>query len=171
YNNGKTIDKVNDDTQWKTTSKGAYCTYNLMNDADSIATFGYLYNWHAVNTGNLAPTGWHVPTEADWDLLYNYLFSNTNRSQTTLFEVGTLHWEAPNSRADNSTGFTAIPSGYRDYSGSRFMNMNTGANYWSSTMNQSNGVCYIYLTADDPEPHISLSGNENFGFAVRCIKD
>ena len=65
YNDGTAIPNVTDQTAWANQTSGAYCAYN--NSQSNADTYGYLYNWHAVSTDKLAPAGWRVPTEADWN--------------------------------------------------------------------------------------------------------
>jgi hypothetical protein len=69
YNDGTAIPNVTDETAWSSLTTGAYCNYN--NDPSKVATYGRLYNWHAVNTGKLCPTGWHVAAE-EVDFIINY---------------------------------------------------------------------------------------------------
>ena len=75
YNDGSALPLVTDGTAWATLTTPAYCWYN--NDTVTYKNiYGALYNWYAVNTGALAPPGWHVPTDADWNTLQNYLIAN-----------------------------------------------------------------------------------------------
>jgi uncharacterized protein (TIGR02145 family) len=74
YRDGAAIPNVTDNTTWDDLTSGAYC-WNR-NDTGNKAIYGALYNWYAVNTGKLCPTGWHVPSDAEWDVLYNYLTNN-----------------------------------------------------------------------------------------------
>jgi uncharacterized protein (TIGR02145 family) len=75
YNNGIPIDQVDADPSWADLTEGAYCYYN--NDSLSYAaTYGALYNFTAVNTGNLCPNGWHVPSDTEWQDLFIFLQNN-----------------------------------------------------------------------------------------------
>ena len=75
YNDGTKIPLVTDGTTWGNLTTPGYCWHN--NDAaTNKATYGALYNWYAVNTGKLAPSGWHVPTDAEWTTLENYLIAH-----------------------------------------------------------------------------------------------
>jgi uncharacterized protein (TIGR02145 family) len=168
YNDGSMITDVTDNTLWKGANSGAYCTYNNTENPDSIATFGRLYNWYAVNTGKLAPKGWHVPSQADWTILVNYL-GGTGVAANQLFEIGVMHWAAPNTQATNASGFTMLPGGYRDYSGS-FLNINDGANFWTSTKYSGQNPSRVYFLKNDPKAY-GYNGLENFGFSIRCVKD
>jgi uncharacterized protein (TIGR02145 family) len=76
YKDGSTaIPLVTDDTDWGNLTAPGYCWYDN-NEATYKATYGALYNWYTVSTGNLCPTGWHVPIDADWTILENYLIVN-----------------------------------------------------------------------------------------------
>jgi uncharacterized protein (TIGR02145 family) len=70
-----------------------------------------LYNWHNVTTGKPCPTGWHVATDAEWTTLTTYL-GGENVAGGKLKETGVVHWQSSNTEAINSSGFTALPSGY-----------------------------------------------------------
>ncbi|MDD4729737.1 MAG: FISUMP domain-containing protein, partial [Dysgonamonadaceae bacterium] len=74
YNDGTSIPLVSDGTAWSNLATPGYCFYN--NDAANKSTYGALYNWFTVNTNKLAPTGWHVPTDAESTTLENYLIAN-----------------------------------------------------------------------------------------------
>lgn len=74
YNDGEPIPEVTDDVEWINLTTGAYCNYD--NSEFNVTNFGRLYNWHAVNTGKLAPKGWHIPTDAEWTILENWLIAN-----------------------------------------------------------------------------------------------
>jgi uncharacterized protein (TIGR02145 family) len=108
YNDGTSIPLVTDSTKWSDLSTPAHCWYN--NDKASYkATYGALYNWYTVATDNLCPTGWHVPTTAEWQILKDYLGSSVDGGK--LKESGTTHWKSPNKGATNESGFTALPGG------------------------------------------------------------
>jgi len=70
YNDGTSIANVTDNVEWIGLTSPAYCWYN--NYTSYKTQFGALYNWYAVNTGKLAPTGWHVPSHAEWTTLTNF---------------------------------------------------------------------------------------------------
>jgi uncharacterized protein (TIGR02145 family) len=168
YNDGTPIPKVTDLAIWSGLITGAYCNYNNTASIDTIATYGRLYNWYAVNTGKLAPKGWHVPTDAEWTTLTNYLGSE-DIAGGKLKETGTTHWYSPNLGATNATGFTALPGGSRSGDG-LFDVIGDYGFYWSSTEYDSDDAYYRALT------HlISDVGSDYYvkelGFSVRCIKD
>ena len=77
YADGTAIPNISDDDEWKSLSTGAWCHYD--NDSSQYdATYGKLYNWYAVETGKLCPTGWHVPTNAEWTVLTYYYYLTAN---------------------------------------------------------------------------------------------
>ena len=167
YKNGTAIPNVTNNTTWNGLTTGAYCDYN--NTPSNSATYGRLYNWFAVNTGNLCPTGWHVPTDAEWTTLTDYLGGDSiaggKLKATTL-------WSSiiPNiGGATNETGFTALPGGARNVSMS-FGSIGWDAFWWSATEYGAPYAWYRHIT-------YYLSGfprNEAYkveGISVRCIKN
>src|SRR5215831_16955339 len=102
YRNGDKIPQVKNKAAWKALTTGAWCWYN--NDSANGAIYGKLYNWYAVNDPRgLAPTGWHIPSDAEWDTLATHLGSNAGGKlkDTGTIEAGTGLWYAPNKGATN----------------------------------------------------------------------
>jgi uncharacterized protein (TIGR02145 family) len=115
YNDGSAIPLVTDNTEWNNLTTPGYSWYN--NDSATYAqTYGALYNWYTVETGNLCPTGWHVPSDAEWTTLTDYLGGEAIAGGK-LKETGTAHWDSPNTGATDETGFTAFPGGNRTKNG------------------------------------------------------
>jgi uncharacterized protein (TIGR02145 family) len=180
YRNGDPIPNVTDNGAWDGLSTGAYCNYN--NDAGNVAVYGRLYNFYAAtDIRDIAPIGWHVPSDAEWKELEIYLGMSQYEADLEgwrgiliggkLKEAGTAHWNSPNEGATNESGFTALPGGYRWGSGGLFNGMNDQAAFWSSTPNGyihawDRGLISIYS-------EISRYGNvdKNTGASIRCIKD
>lgn len=109
YRNGDPIPHVTDGVTWGNLTSGAYCNYN--NDEGNVATYGRLYNWYAVDDSrNIAPAGWHVPSDAEWQTLVDYLGGDAVAGGK-MKEAGTTHWASPNTGATNESGFTALPGG------------------------------------------------------------
>lgn len=151
YNDGTAITHVMDSTAWANLSTPAYCNYGNTVNSDSIKKFGSLYNWYAVNTGKLAPTGWHIPTDSEWTVLVKYLVMHGyNYDGTTNDNVGNKVGKSLAAQTDwnnggltgaigidlsknNSSGFTALPGGIRRASG--FIGIGIQSNWWSSTEN------------------------------------
>jgi uncharacterized protein (TIGR02145 family) len=167
YRNGDTILKVTDSAAWSNLSTGALCDYN--NDANYSKTYGRLYNWYAVNDSRLiAPIGWHIPTDADWTMLTNYL-KGDSVAGGKLKETGKTHWVDPNYGASNNTGFTAIPVGDRSELGT-FGGVGLYDIWWSSSESDmesalSRGVFYL-VSSLDKESYYKKNG-----FSVRCLRD
>ena len=105
YNDGTWMPFVTNKTVWDTLTTSGYCWYG--NDKLKwAAIYGALYNWYTVNTGNLCPTGWHVPTDTEWTTLTDYLGGESVASPK-LKETNTIHWNGPVD--SNETGFSALP--------------------------------------------------------------
>ena len=169
YNDGTSIPNIRSNSEWENTTIGAYCNYNNTSSNDTIATFGRLYNWHAVNTGKLAPTGWHVSTDAEWTTLTEYL-GGENVAGAKLKETGTTHWVAPNESATNETGFSALPGGNRDDYNGYIGFIGYYGSWWSATeLNASDawdrGMGYDYSNIS------KNSSSKKAGFSVRCLKN
>lgn len=164
YNDGSAIPNVTDANVWNTLNSAAYC--DQKNNPEISKVYGCLYNAYAVFTGKLAPTGWHIATDAEWDELY--WFVNTNGG--ALKEVGTTHWAIPNTGATNSTGFTALPNGDRTCEFGISAQINTYATWWSATPSGNFGHL-LFVTNDSSDftvYYLVLPAN---GFGVRLIKD
>lgn len=134
YNDGTTIPNVADNTQWSQLTTGAWAYYN--NDSTNNAKYGKLYNWYAVSpttngNKNVCPTGWHVPTDAEWIVFTDFL-GGENEAPDKMKEVNTLNWNNSNSGATNTSLFTALPNGFRYYNGDYLTIGNIGA-WWSSS--------------------------------------
>ena len=112
YRNGDSIHNETVNSTWVALSTGSYCWY--YNDSSSYkATYGALYNWFAVNDSrNLAPKGWHIPTDDEWSTLTTYL-GGVNVAGYKIKETGNMHWVSLDASVTNISGFTALPSGYR----------------------------------------------------------
>lgn len=168
YRNGDAIPNVTDADAWSRLNTGAYCNYN--NNMGNERMYGRLYNWFAVNDSrNIAPVGWHVPTDAEWQTLFDYL-GGFSIAGGKMKEEGTFTWQSPNSGATNQSGFTAKPGGYRDSHNGRFSIAGWMSYFWSSSEYNSFDAFYFYLHYDS----IATSrgaGNKQFGYSVRCIKD
>lgn len=166
YSDGSSIPLATTNANWSSLSSGSYCWMN--NDSLTYHTpYGALYNWYAVNTGNLCPTGWHVPSNADWTTLFAFLGNAV--AGTKLKESGTAHWTSPNNDADNSSGFTGLPGGYRFETGGFYGTGGLG-DYWSATQYDSVSGNFIQLYNGNAGVGIS-SYNKKAGFSVRCVKN
>ena len=165
FNDGTTIPLVTDSTAWNSLTAPGYCWFS--NDSATYGiTYGALYNWYAVNTSKLAPTGWHVPTDSEWEVLVNYL-DGDSVAGGALKSTSTTYWKNGNDGATNSTGFSALPGGYRDSIGT-FSNIHNCGYWWaSSAFNATEGQCKIMR--NDTASVASAGISRNFGCSVRCI--
>lgn len=171
YESGEPIPMVTDDLDWFNLTRPGYCWYN--NDLNNKTIYGALYNWFTVDQAsngynNLCPTGWHVPTDHDWDLLMIYL-GGDSAAVCKLRESGSSHWQSPNINATNVSGFTALPGGCRDYDGWYYVIGSFGY-WWSTTAFVMGGACSRFMGYDGSGGY-SYGRFEQDGFSVRCIKD
>ncbi|MBN1895855.1 fibrobacter succinogenes major paralogous domain-containing protein [bacterium] len=178
YRNGDAIPNVTDSTAWNSLGTGACTSYgNLLRNTP---VYGLLYNWHSTADGrNIAPEGWHVPTDEDWKELEMTLGMSREEADRTqwrgteeggkLKETGTEHWESPNRNATNETGFSAIPGGFR-YDNGGFNSFGYYAYFWTSTEKDQAGAWFRYIGYGDSYIFRSGSG-KRFGFSVRCVED
>jgi uncharacterized protein (TIGR02145 family) len=168
YRNGDNIPNITDNTQWSQTntySTGAWCNYN--NDASNGTTYGKLYNWYAVNDSRgLCPTGWHVPTDAEWLTLENHLGGSSVAGGAMKSTTG---WNAPNTGATNSSGFTALPGGNRFHYGV-FTSVGSNGFWWSSSVAGSGLAWSRWLFSSNAT--VSREFLElQYGYSVRCVRD
>jgi uncharacterized protein (TIGR02145 family) len=176
YRDGTPIPEVKDAGAWASLTTGAWCYY--ANSTANGTTYGKLYNWYAVagihdndpNTPNkvLAPTGWHVPSNAEWTNLIDFLGGETEAG-VKMKESGTSHWQSPNKDATNESGFTGLPGGCRNNDGT-FYYISVNGSWWnSSEVNSAHGF-YSFLLVDQTNAFKSMM-NKVLGFSVRCLKD
>jgi uncharacterized protein (TIGR02145 family) len=170
YRDGSPIPNVTDKTSWKSLTSGACCWYN--DDAvANKATYGALYNWYTVaDSRNIAPAGWHVPTEAEWNTLITFLGDN-QVAGGLMKETGTIHWKTPNTGATNQSGFTALPSGYRDYDYGSFNYLGIGGMFWSSTQSTTPSIARYRSLLYNSSTCDNLGAYKQNGYSVRCVKD
>lgn len=172
FSNGDSIPTEENDFIWQSLSTPAYC--NSSNDTSLVADYGRLYNWFAVaDTRNICPVNWHVPTKEDWIQLTDFLAPVEGK----LNETGNTHWIWANGTATNSSGFTALPGGFRagptiSYPG-EFNPVGGGGYFWSSTedpeyLGQRAFSQYIYPN-DGGVKFIPVF--MQYGQSVRCIRD
>lgn len=166
YTNDSVIPNVTDDFAWDLLNSGAYCDYGNILTISTI--YGRLYNWYAVNNGNLCPTGWHVPNDAEWTTLSEYL-GGDSIAGCKLKEIGLSHWNATNSSTINETGFTALPSGNRCIDGPYYF-INDLGEWWSSSEFDPHYAWQRSINST----YNNFKRNcvhKNNGSSVRCLKD
>lgn len=183
YNDGTPIYFAKENSNWEhCKDRGAYCFYPLYYKEDERNEFKYgaLYNWYAVNSGKLAPKGWHVPTEEEWKQLLSYIMYNMvnqdwHKVRETL--ISDKDWSKIDKK-NNSTGFAALPGGDRHRLGN-FNGKGNRGNWWSNTPKSQ--VTAFFFTISD----FAYSGNsgigkytfiknyndKRMGLSVRLVKD
>jgi len=167
YSNGDPIPNVIDTTEWIKLKTGAYC--NIHNKEEMKNTYGCLYNWYAVNDKrNIAPEGWHVPTEAEWKTLIEYL-GGEGVAGGKVKESGTDHWLSPNVNATNQTGLTLLPGGNRNPQG--LFNIIGRIGFWWSSTEYSKENAWRFEAMAIHGRLIGKNSEKLQGFAVRCVKD
>ena len=168
YRNGESIPKVTDNSIWENLTTSAYCDYD--NNANYVATYGRLYNWYVVNdSNNVAPVGWHVPSEDDWMTLLDYL-GGIDVAGEKMKETGTEHWVSEETKATNESGLSALPGGWRFENGN-FLGIGYGVNFWSSSELNSSRVFAIGLFYTDKKVTLGEGIDKKAGCSIRCVKD
>jgi uncharacterized protein (TIGR02145 family) len=158
-----------------------------LGDESNVATYGRLYTWYAViDSRKVCPIGWHLPSDAEWATLENFLVANgfnydgtTTGNKYAKSLASVFGWTASSNAGAvgntdypekrNSTGFTALPGGYRIYIGSFFYVGRYGS-WWSAKEDGATYAVYRNLLEISSEVY-RLSDNKKYGFSVRCIKD
>ena len=167
YRNGDAIPNVTGKTAWGHLRTGAWCNY--ANIADNAATYGRLYNWYAVNDPRgITPEGWHVPTDAEWQTLIDYL-GGPSVAGGKMKESGKNHWNSPNTNVPNRSGFSGLLGGFR-YSFGNYGSMGTTVSFWSSSDVNSSQAWTRYLSGGNSKVNRRSYGKQG-GFSVRCVKD
>jgi uncharacterized protein (TIGR02145 family) len=167
FKNGTSIPLTAAEAAWAGLTTSGYCWYD--NDDSNKAVYGALYNWFAVKTGNLCPTGWHVANDdTEWITLETYL-GGASPAGGKLKETGTTHWLSPNTGATNETGFTSLPGGYRHADGS-FSDMGYNG-YWWSSREYNVTDAFFKKMQNTSDKTFRAYMDENGGMSVRCIKD
>jgi uncharacterized protein (TIGR02145 family) len=173
YSDGTAIPQVTDPTAWAALTTGAWCYYS--NTTANGTTYGKLYNWYAVAgihdtnaaTPNkvLAPTGWHVPTDAEWTTLTTFLGGQSVAGGAM---KATTLWNSPNTSATNSSGFTGLPGGLRELG--TFIDIGTLGHWWSSSEFDTTHALFLALDYNNGRV-FRTDFLKTYGFSVRCLRD
>ena len=191
YSDGTPIPQVHNATQWENLTTGAWCYYE--NNTANGPIYGKLYNWYAVagiydsaSLANpalrkkLAPTGWHIPSDGEWSSFINCLDPNADGGNnfniaggkmkaTGTIQAGTGLWASPNTDATNASGFTGLPAGFRDVTGT-FYTIGVNGIWWSSS--EPNSTVAWAPVLDYGNGYAGRgSGYKENGFSVRCLRD
>jgi len=168
FNDLTQIPEITPNGSWSTLANSGMCWYN--NDSATYAsTYGALYNWAAVSSGKLCPTGWAVPTEIDWVILTNTL-GGLSTAGGAMKDTTTSSWNVPNTGATNSSGFSAQAGGFRLYNSGLFSSIGNTGNWWSLSEAENTTVWYRSLSHSSDQ-QTRTSANKRNGHSVRCIAD
>jgi uncharacterized protein (TIGR02145 family) len=169
YRNGDLIGTTTPATLDISSEPAPKYQWAYVGNENNVATYGRLYTWYAIaDIRNVCPTGWHVPTDAEWTILATTV-GGESVAGGKLKEAGTSHWYSPNTGATNEYSFTALPGGVR-YDNSTFSSILTGGGWWSYTDINASISWYrgMYYASSNV---IRESYGKAIGFSVRCIKD
>jgi uncharacterized protein (TIGR02145 family) len=184
YNDGNGIPLAADSAAWSGLETPACCFFDYTTDTAEQRKWGAFYNWYAVNTGKLAPTGWHVSTDADWDTLENYLIAHGYNCDGTLSDnnlaksmASKTDWLASadtgtagnDSIKNNASGFSGLPSGYCDYDGYTYYR-NWYAFWWTATEQDSTFIRIRSLSYAGSDLK-SNAFTKIYGLPVRLVRD
>lgn len=187
YNDGTVIPHVTDSTAWANLTTPAYCYYKNSTSISYQKRWGALYNWYAMNTGKLAPSGWQVPSDSDWKVLQEYLIANGfnydglpagNMIAKAL--AAKTDWLLSNitgaigngSSSNNRTGFSAFPGGYRVGIGdSSFYGQCFNGYWWSATEIDVSSANILSLSSSESDLKKEISGYKGWGISVRLVRN
>ena len=184
FNNGDEIPQVVDYNTWETTEQPAWNWYNNNVTLDQL--YGKLYiGWVVLDERNVCPEGWRVPTDFEWrQTLYSlcetsdceevWLESDPQSGWTGTDEGGktksTSYWDSPNTGADNSSGLTVLPGGYRYFDGN-YYTFGFYTNLWTSTMHPDSINMWFWAPINDRADIYHGYGDPNNGQSIRCIRN
>jgi uncharacterized protein (TIGR02145 family) len=197
YNDGSDIPLTTSASNW-IYSAPKYCFYKNITNADSVRKYGALYNWFVLssaNPKNIAPTGWHVPTNAEWDTLQNYLIrkgynwdGTTTGNKIAKSLAAQTDWPTQDTTPggvyrligsigagltmNNKTGFSGLPGGARHENGTFVSQSNTGY-WWSATEYDASFAPYYYLDGNiypGDDDLICYSTRKQWGFSIRLVR-
>ena len=174
-NDNTLIPEITGNTEWVGTSSPTYCWYD--NNASFKTTYGALYNWFSVNTGNLCPTGWHVPTDQEFSSLEITLGMASDQSEIWgwrgtdhgLRMKNTTGWDN-NGNGSNSSGFSALPGGYRYGADGQFFLQTIITYWWTSSEHDADRGWYRRLDSSSEQVY-RASTSKKGGKYIRCVKD
>jgi len=192
YPDGTPITRISDEAEWNdmTPDVQAYCWYNNLTEYND--TSGALYTWAAAMNGELSsdnvpsgvqgicPDGWHLPSDAEWKILEMFLGMTQADADNydwrgsdeggQLKETGFSNWAFPNTGGSNSSGFTAVPGGFRSAQGN-FYSIDQYATFWSSEAEEGADNAWYRTLHYDREQVYRQYNDMRLGLSVRCVLD
>jgi uncharacterized protein (TIGR02145 family) len=172
YRNGDAIANVTNNSQWVNLTTGAWCYYDNYSQYD--CPYGKLYNWYAVaDSRNLCPTGWHVPTDAEWETLTSFL-GGLAVAGGKMKSTGLQYWFSLGGccsipAATNESGFSGLPGGSR-YNNGTFYDIMEDGYWWSSTEDNTDSAWSRFLFFGSGSVDF-FNVNKEEGLSVRCLRD
>lgn len=171
YNDGTLIPNLIDNGDWSADTSGAWCYY--LNDSANNKVFGKLYNWLSVNTGKLAPIGWHIPSYSDWEKLWNVIGKSIAGKK--LKKSGAQYWFIDT--GTNDYGFSAVAGGHRQdtgvFAGDGPPIDLDSCDLWTITEYNSLTAYYVQMNGGNDEfpiyEHAMIE--KTMGMSVRCMRD
>jgi uncharacterized protein (TIGR02145 family) len=133
---------------------------------ENYAKYGVLYNWPAVMTEGICPSGWHIPSDGEFTQLTDFL-GGEGVVGGKMKEAGYDHWNSPNTGATNSSGWTGLPGGFR-FSGGFYFNGGKG-NWWSAS--ESGSYSWLRILSVDNGSVGRYNFIRSYGFSARCVRD
>ena len=176
FNDNTDITLASADVDWIVLTGAGYCWYS--NDPDfNKPVYGALYNWHAANSANICPTGWHVATDAEYNALETSLglaqadvdiwgWRGTDHGSKMKSATG---WNA-GENGTNTSGFTALPGGYRYYSDGEYNGQNSIGYFWTATEHDTDRGWYRRLDGNSAAVY-KASTDKRAGKSIRCVKN
>jgi uncharacterized protein (TIGR02145 family) len=172
FRNGDPIPEVRSDEEWVRAGDNdqpAWCYYD--NDLANGAKYGKLYNWCAVNDPRgLAPQGWHVPSDAEWTQLTDFLGGEGVAGTKLKNNNGWNTYDGKSGNGNNESGFSGLPGGFRYNFNGTFSNVGYYGYWWSSTEDVAGSAWYRYLYYFNGDANRFTTNKQN-GFSVRCLRD
>jgi uncharacterized protein (TIGR02145 family) len=176
FNDNSSIANVTGNSAWNKLTTPGYCWYNN-DEATNKPLYGALYNWYAAKTGKLCPTGWHVPTDTEFKTLEMFLGMTQSQADATLWRgtnegdqmKSTTGWKT-GENGTNTSGFSALPGGYRYHLDGVFNNIGDLGYWWC--FNESAPTLGYYRRLDGNNDGVYRDGTlKAAGKYIRCVKD
>ena len=171
FRNGDIIPEAKTNEEWEKAGKNkrpAWCY--LFNKKSNGGKFGKLYNWYVVSDPRgLAPEGWHVPKDAEWTVLTDYLEANGHDGKALKSTSGWNDFNGESGSGTDNYGWNGLPGGFRSKHGGYFANVGSNGLWWSSS--QSNTYTAWFRSLDNDGNVSSYANDKKNGFSVRCLRD
>ncbi len=172
FRNGDPIPQAKTNDEWKRAGQNkqpAWCYYN--NDPKNGESYGKLYNWYAViDQRGLAPPGWHIPSDAEWTQLTDFLGGYSIAGAKMKSISGWNDYRGKSGNGTNSSGFNGLPGGYRD-DYCKFVNQGNFGYWWGAPKTDIAYGQGLFLNDDGLLLLYAFNLNKGLGFSVRCVKD